>query len=200
MADISDVVTVVTVVLEGAVYPNGLSSPSVGACPVIIYGGWPDPGTLQDDLAAGKVHVSVFPRPGGKVTTTAAGDTEWTEVDNNGTAGTSALEIRRQDRSLQITVWANTPELRDRIAKNIDPVLAMTTRLAMPDGSQAIMTSVNDIQIDAQQKSGLYRRDLIYSVNYATTFLDAEYAILATVTNLTTGPTLNATGPAISRP
>lgn len=63
MADITDVSSALVTVIAGIVYPNGTSQPSITGAPVLVYQGWPDSGQLRTDLAAGKIHVSVFPQP-----------------------------------------------------------------------------------------------------------------------------------------
>lgn len=63
MADITDVSNALVTVIAGIVYPNGTSQPSITGAPVLVYQGWPDAVQLRADLAAGKVHVSVYPQP-----------------------------------------------------------------------------------------------------------------------------------------
>ena len=63
MADITDVSNALVTVIAGIVYPNGTSQPSITGVPVLVYQGWPDAVQLRADLAAGKVHVSVYPQP-----------------------------------------------------------------------------------------------------------------------------------------
>ncbi|XLV72564.1 hypothetical protein ACKZDW_07905 [Ralstonia syzygii subsp. celebesensis] len=136
MADITEVAQALVDVLAQAAYPNGTAQPSVGNCPILIYQGWPVPQQLEADLQSGKVHISVFPRPGDRVTAVMAGDGDWQEQSNDGTQGVSVREIRRQTRNFQITVWASCFERRDPVAKAIDSALASITRLSFPDGSQ----------------------------------------------------------------
>jgi len=167
MADLSDVSNALVTTIAGIVYPNGTGAGSITGDPVKIYAGWPNAKQLTDDLAAGMVHVSIFPRPGDKVTITNHGD--WDEVTNNGTTGTAQIELRRQTRQYQITIWANCFDKRDPVAATIDAGLAGLSRLAMPDGTRAVLAYVNSSQIDDQQKAGIYRRDLFYAANYATT-------------------------------
>jgi hypothetical protein len=64
MADLSDVLTALCQGLAGALYPNGTAQPSAVTAPCVVFPGWPDPASLDADLAAGRVQVSVFPRPG----------------------------------------------------------------------------------------------------------------------------------------
>lgn len=91
-----------------------------------------------------------------------------------GVTGTAMREVRRQQRLFQIGIWANTAANRDSIAKVIDAALAFTTFLTMPDGSAARLRYRNSAMSDDLQKDCLFRRDLFYSVEYATTQTEAE--------------------------
>ena len=91
------------------------------------------------------------------------------EAARVGITGTMIREIRRQERQFQLTAWADTPAHRDAIAQTIDVALAAIEFLTMPDGYAARLIYRGSTVIDAQQKAGLYRRDLIYTVEYATT-------------------------------
>lgn len=199
MADVSEVGEALVQIVAAAAYPNGTSQASVGACPIMIYQGWPAPQSLDADLAAAKVHISVFPRPGDTITSIMMGDVEWSETTNNGTTGTTTREVRRQNKQFQITIWAPTPALRDTIAKQIDLALALTTRIEMPDGSQTVLTYVNATQSDQNQKVSIYRRDFFYAANYALVQAGADYTVLQTITKVTTGPTDTASGPTVTR-
>ena len=59
------------------------------------------------------------------------------------------------------------------------------SRLALADGSVAVMTYDSSAQDDDQQLAGIYRRDLLYALNYATTQVAVLTAIAATVTDVT---------------
>jgi hypothetical protein len=61
MADLSDVETALVTLIAGALYPNGTAQASAAGVPVVVYPGWPMASSLDADLAAGKVHVTVFP-------------------------------------------------------------------------------------------------------------------------------------------
>ena len=60
MADISDVEAALCSLVERAVYPNGITQPSVSDALVKIYRGWPTNRALNADLAAGTQTVTVF--------------------------------------------------------------------------------------------------------------------------------------------
>jgi len=61
MSDISDVLNVLTAQCSAFVYPNGTSQPSVCGSMVKVYPGWPTASSLDQDLQAGTVNVSIFP-------------------------------------------------------------------------------------------------------------------------------------------
>jgi hypothetical protein len=103
-------------------------------------------------------------------------------------SGMTSIELGRQDRELQITIWAATPAMRDAAAKIIDPVLRAQIRLTMPDNSSARFVYKSSPFTDFDQKAGIYRRDLIYSAEYATTVQSAAQEIVSTETDLTPAP------------
>lgn len=94
-----------------------------------------------------------------------------------GVTGTAVREIRRQERQFQITVWADSPTHRDAVAQPVDQVLAATKFLTMPDGLAARLIYKGSPISDNTQKSRLFRRDLIYLVEYATTQTETETQI-----------------------
>lgn len=101
-----------------------------------------------------------------------------------GGVGTVSREVRRQERVVMISVWANAPALRDKIAAAVDVALAQQRFLTMPDGYGARLIYKNSMVIDAQQKADLYRRDLNYTVEYATTVSKQRAAIIAPFANV----------------
>lgn len=86
-----------------------------------------------------------------------------------GVTGTLIREIRRQERVFQLTVWADTPAHRDAVAQPVDVALAATQFLTLSDQSAARLIYKSCIITDLLQKAKLYRRDLLYIVEYATT-------------------------------
>ncbi len=112
------------------------------------------------------VSISGTTSNGAVITFPAAARIEAARV---GITGTMIREIRRQERQFQITAWADTPVHRDAIAQTIDVALAAIEFLTMADGYAARLIYRGSTVVDAQQKAGLYRRDLIYTVEYATT-------------------------------
>lgn len=93
-------------------------------------------------------------------------------------------ELKRQEKQFQIAVWASTPTVRDQIGSAIDSALALINDLAFADGSHGIMLYVRTFQTDQQEKSMLYRRDIVYSVDYATTQASDAAQVVATILNI----------------
>ncbi|MDE2468746.1 MAG: hypothetical protein KGL35_08385 [Bradyrhizobium sp.] len=86
-----------------------------------------------------------------------------------GGSGTMQRELRRQMRVMQITAWADTPANRDALAQAVDAALSAIPRFVLADQTQARLLYQSGRQIDDQSKANLYRRDLMYSVEYSTT-------------------------------
>lgn len=101
-----------------------------------------------------------------------------------GVTGTQAAEWRRQETQIQITLWCPTPTTRDNAAKLVEPTLAQTTFLTLPDQFQARFRYHNTLMFDGAEKVQLYRRDLIYSAEYATTVTDTASEVTAVNTNI----------------
>ena len=85
------------------------------------------------------------------------------------TAGTAVRELRRQIKDFQITVWAPAPGLRDRIGSAIDAALSEQCHIDLGDGAPAQLLYTRQFDLDRSENWHVYRRDLIFSVNYATT-------------------------------
>jgi hypothetical protein len=92
-----------------------------------------------------------------------------TIVARVGTASTIAAEWMRQKSRFLITVWCATPANRRTIQSAIKTALAQQHFIAMPDGFAARMRYMSDWPLDTAQKALLYRHDITYEVEYATT-------------------------------
>lgn len=105
-----------------------------------------------------------------------------TIVARVGTVSTVAAEWSRQKETYQITVWSSTPANRKAIMSAIRAGLAPIRFIAMPDGFGARVRYRNGTPIDDTQKALLYRYDMFYEVEYATTVSGtAQQAIVWTV-------------------
>ncbi len=94
------------------------------------------------------------------------------------TNGKTFTEARRQERELRSVVWCPGPDLRDWIAGSIDHAFAGMPFLTTGDNVQARITYKGTSIYDQAQNSQLYRRDLIYTVEYPTILTDDVPAML----------------------
>jgi hypothetical protein len=81
----------------------------------------------------------------------------------------STEELRRQRQRFRITCWCPDPASRDGATVAIDTALAALSFIALPDGTQGRLRFVSSSVFDQSQDAQLYRRDLVYSVDYSTT-------------------------------
>ncbi len=86
----------------------------------------------------------------------------------SGGSGTAIRMTRTMQRTFQITIWADTPANRTATAKAIDTALSGIEWLTFPDGTGGRLLYGSTHVDDMVQKSNLYRRDLMYSVEYST--------------------------------
>lgn len=78
-------------------------------------------------------------------------------------------ELGRQERVFMITVWAPNPTIRTLLGSAIDVFFRLNYRIVLSDDyfAQVFYSGVRDT--DILQKSKIYRRDLDYNIQYATT-------------------------------
>lgn len=86
-----------------------------------------------------------------------------------GGIGTMQREVQRLKQPLQITIWADTPGRRTAICRVIGPMLAGTERVDLPDLTSARLLYQTVHENDGNQKANLFRRDYIYTAEYAET-------------------------------
>lgn len=96
-----------------------------------------------------------------------------------GTTGTNIRELRRQEKVFQISVWASRFDKRDPVASAVDAALAGISRLTFSDGSQGVVRYRSSNQIDNTQKNGIYRRDILYAVEYSITQISTDTQIVS---------------------
>lgn len=279
MADLQDVSVYLKNQAVTAVYPNGISQPSVANLDVRIFEGWPNPELLDADLtgmqlfngqliprANGKAaQVSVFPFTGsskttqvkdqildrtivivpavhgmtvsigsdmatitigggptpGEFVTLIVGNQYVASASGNdlptilsalasqlsphvagittgpttitipnqayivarvGATGTLGKVTHKNCQPFMITVWAPDNESRAKLASSIDNLIKKKNKITLPDTSQALVTYEKTRQEDKFQPLTLYRRDLIFDVEYATIeqFTGVEITSVAT--------------------
>lgn len=248
MADQSDVEQVLAGIVSGVLYPNGSGAASAAGAVCVIYRGWPVAATLDADLLAGHVTVTVAgdargqrtttrypdewralrtvaptvavaiesnvvtisgtPAPGqlvglkvgslGAVHRTVPGDTPQSVAAALGQAlgslkgvsvtgatvtippgspvsprveadQSSLRETRRQLQAFRVICWCPDPATRDTVAGLIDEAFSTYDFLGLPDGMAGRIRFLGTYSSDRAEDARLYRRDLIYSVDYATT-------------------------------
>ncbi len=101
-----------------------------------------------------------------------------------GSTGTSIQEVKRQQKQFQVILWCPSPDIRDAVAEVVDAALGATDWLALPDGSAARLIYASSMINDAPEKEILYRRDLIYTAEWATTQTATDTEIVAVQENL----------------
>jgi hypothetical protein len=247
MADLSDVEIALLGCVTAAVYPEGVSAPSGIGTTCRVFRGWPIPGALNSDLAAGVVNISIAPDTvPGRTTTryaptwsmtvpsaTLTATVNETVVTFAGTAGSGLAagicinrqkvyvyrpqphdtpqlvaanlavqirkdfiallagasigvpgaqhldarvapdgiamqEARRQQREIRVIAWCPTPSLRDVTSSIVDTFLAARSFVLLDDGTVARLTYHGTQVFDQSQNALLYRRDLVYTAEYAT--------------------------------
>ncbi|KJV49662.1 hypothetical protein VH86_04040 [Pantoea sp. BL1] len=118
----------------------------------------------------------------GAVITLASGGSV---VARTGGIGTAMRELRRQAKDFQITIWAPTPAMRVLIASAVDAMLSENSNISLGDGAPSMLFYTRQFDTDASENYLIYRRDLIYTVNYATTQTIAAPQIVAPVMHVT---------------
>lgn len=94
------------------------------------------------------------------------------------TNGKAFREARRQERDIRAMAWCPGADLRDQIVGSLDHAFARVPFLLMADDIQARITYKGTSIYDQAQNSQLYRRDLIYTVEYPTILSDDVPAML----------------------
>lgn len=106
-------------------------------------------------------------------------------------------ETRRQRAGFRVSCWCSSPALRDQVASLIDASLSIITFLSLADGSSARLTQTGSVTFDQSQNANLYRRDLNYAVEFATTITEALPSLIfgnGRITPGNTGPTRSVLG------
>ena len=94
-------------------------------------------------------------------------------------AGAGALqETRRQQQEFRIAMWCPCPALRDTLAPVLDAAMMANDFVALADGAYGRIRFVNGMTMDNSADAALYRRDLIYTVEYPTTLAQQTPAML----------------------
>lgn len=256
MADISDVEQEFANTVTAVLYPAGASQASIVGVLCRVYRGWPNSATLNADLNAGTVNVTVVPdndsgrtttrylpewqtkpsQPGVSASTSdqtitisgvptvgdvvgalidraayayriQAGDTAdlvasnlnvLIQADRPATVqgatialpgarsvvvrvvcdAATSFESRRQEKDLRVICWCPTPSIRDAVAASIDLAIDQFSFLVLPDDTEARVVYKHTASYDQAPNALLYRRDLVYTVEYATIAIVTQPSML----------------------
>ncbi len=83
-------------------------------------------------------------------------------------SGTAVMETRRQEQGFLVSVWSSTPLARDAVAAAVDNALSDVDWFDLADGSVARMVYGGTMETDVSENANLYRRNLIYTIEYPT--------------------------------
>jgi hypothetical protein len=87
-------------------------------------------------------------------------------------------EVRRQMQEFRLSCWCPDYATRDAVAGAIDAAFAPLAFIDLADGTQGRLLFRGSVANDDNQAAGLYRRDLLYGVEYATTATAAQPEML----------------------
>jgi hypothetical protein len=87
-------------------------------------------------------------------------------------------EIRRQEQIFRVTCWCPTPTSRDATAIAVDLALAQSKFISLADGSTGWLIYAGTTVFDQSQDALLYRRDLLYQIEYPTIVSALQPAML----------------------
>lgn len=103
---------------------------------------------------------------------------------------------RQQDQGIRVTVWAQTPQVRDGVSAIIDAGIAnlrdangnLTERFTIKPGENGWIRYLRTGADDKAVRDGVWRRDLFYNVQYATTAIETDPTMLFGGGSLTITP------------
>ena len=90
----------------------------------------------------------------------------------------ATMESRRQEKDVRITCWCSNPTIRDAAASTLDQYLTQTSFLVLPDNTEVRISYKNTASYDQAQNALLYRRDLVYTVEYSTVSVSLQPSML----------------------
>lgn len=116
-------------------------------------------------------------------------------IARTGGTGTSRTALRWQTQAFRLITWAPTPAARDTICSFLDAGLSGTPFVSLPDGQSGRLFWHNTTSDDVPQKEQLWKRDLLYTVQFATTqtvnAAQVLFGILAATAQTSAGITIS---------
>lgn len=122
------------------------------------------PGLVAANLAVMARDAAIVQLQGTSLTIAGAGRLRARVVAD----ATAQREVRRQQQTFRISCWCATPATRDATAAAIDQAFSNMTFIALAEGSQAHLRYAGTEEFDQSQDARLYRRDLLYNIEYPT--------------------------------
>jgi hypothetical protein len=92
--------------------------------------------------------------------------------------GSLLTEWGRQKQGFRISAWCPDPGTRDAICSLVGNILATQAFLTLADGTAGRVRYRSTACFDDDQDARQYRRDLVYDVEYGTTFEQAAPSML----------------------
>lgn len=86
---------------------------------------------------------------------------------------TGLRETKRQSQDFRLSLWCPDAASRDAAGSLVDARLSALAFLALPDGTAGRLRFVSSLLFDQSVNARLYRRDLVYAVEYATTLAES---------------------------
>ena len=84
----------------------------------------------------------------------------------------------RQEQRFRVSVWCSDPGSRDRVCSMIGSAFAAQSFLVLADGTAGHVRYRSTVSIDDGQDAHLYRRDLLFDVEYGTTSVQSVASML----------------------
>lgn len=124
------------------------------------------PSSVAAALAAAARETGLAASASGATLTVASASTIAVRI---AAGATTMAERRRQLAGFRLSFWCPDPQTRDAAAAVVDPLLAAVDFLTLADGSAGRLLYVRTEVLDSEEVASLYRRDLLYTVEYPTT-------------------------------
>jgi hypothetical protein len=101
-----------------------------------------------------------------------------TLVARTASAVAALEEWGRQEQEFRVSVWAPSPAARDTTAAIVMQGLVPIAFLTLADGTGGRLRFHGTANLDDDQTASIYRRDMIFSVEYGTTLLNSNPTML----------------------
>ncbi len=99
------------------------------------------------------------------------------------TDGVGGRELRRQSAAFRVTFWCPDPATRDLVVAGVDGAIAASLFIDVAGWACRLQLS-GESSTDEGSAGGIWRRDLLYSVEYPTTSAETLSAMLFGITDV----------------